>query len=176
MPETTEVASDAPDSAPEGTVEPTDWQAEAEKWRALSKKQEARAKESHKAVQELQALKDAQLSDTEKAIRDARAEGAAEVRAEYASRLVATAFRGAAKGRLSNPDAVLSRVDRSQFLTEEGDVDESAIAEFLDSVAPQQEQAPASPPALFQGSQGDQGALALNGDPILAKVMGIVGR
>lgn len=159
------------DSAPE-----TDWKAEAEKWQALSKKQEARAKESHKAVQELQALKDAQLSDTEKAIRDARAEGAAEVRAEYASRLVATAFRGAAKGRLSNPDAVLSRVDRSQFLTEEGDVDESAIAEFLDSVAPQAEKPAETPPALFQGSQGDKAALALNGDPILAKVMGIVGR
>jgi prophage DNA circulation protein len=53
--------------APVTTPEPVDWQKEAEKWKALSRQNETTAKANKAAADELQQLKDAQLSDQQKA-------------------------------------------------------------------------------------------------------------
>jgi hypothetical protein len=58
-----------PDTGGQPATQPTDttdWKAEAEKFRALSKKHEARAKENATAAQELQKLKDAEKSELQR--------------------------------------------------------------------------------------------------------------
>jgi membrane protein involved in colicin uptake len=61
-----------PATAPAGAAPQTppaepDWKVEAEKWKALSRQNEATAKANKSAADELQQLKDAQLSDQQKA-------------------------------------------------------------------------------------------------------------
>lgn len=154
--------------------------AELDKWKALSRKNEEKAKSNAKEMKAFEDWKASQLSETERAIEDAKASVRAEVAAEYGAKLARSAFVSAAEGRLTDPKAVLARIDVTQFLDADGEPDAKAIGEFLDSIAPaQKEQEPDQQPTfegLFQGSRGDQGsALPLNGDPLLQKVMGIVG-
>ncbi|MCR8576471.1 hypothetical protein [Streptomyces sp. Isolate_219] len=171
--ETTETTTDTTTEAPD--VEAL--KADVEKWKALSRKNEEKAKANAKDVKEFEAWKASQLSETERAIEDAKAAVRAEVAAEYGAKLARTAFLSAADGRLKDAKAVLSRVDVTQFLDADGEPDTKAIGEFLDGIAPaQQEQEQTPNEGLFQGARGDQGsALPLNGDPLLQKVMGILG-
>jgi hypothetical protein len=165
-------------TTPEGTgTDATDWQAEAEKWKAQSRKNEADKKENAKKLKEYDAWKESQLSENERAVMAAREEGAASVRAEFSAKLAATAFKSAAAGRLADPEKVLARVDVAQFLTDSGDPDEEAIADFIDSIAPAKAdtETPAPASGLFQaqGARGDH--LPLNGDPLLNKIKNMIG-
>lgn len=172
--ETTETTTATTTEAPD--VEAL--KADVEKWKALSRKNEEKAKANAKDVKAFEDWKASQLSETERAIEEAKAAVRAEVAAEYGAKLARTAFLSAADGRLKDAKAVLSRIDVTQFLDADGEPDTKAIGEFLDGIAPAPQEPEQQTPneGLFQGARGDQGsALPLNGDPLLQKVMGIVG-
>ncbi len=79
-----EIAQEAETEQLEEQQAETDWQAEAEKWKSLSREWEKKAKATKNAAKELEELKQAQMTEQEKAI--ARAEAAeselAELRAQ----------------------------------------------------------------------------------------------
>ncbi|WP_458085827.1 hypothetical protein [Streptomyces malaysiensis] len=171
-----------PGTTPEGTDENTVeyWQAQAEKWKSLSRLNESKAKDNNAKLKEYDDWKASQLTENEKAVSAARDEGYNQGRAEMAGKVAEAAFRGVATGRLADVDSVLSKLNVSQFLTESGDVDSDAITKFIDSIAPKSADSAPTPPAtpgLFsaQGARPQTENLPLNGDPLLAKVQSILG-
>lgn len=119
----------------------TDWQAEAEKWKTLSRKNEQRARENAGAAAELAQVRQAHMTEQERAVHDAREEGRAAALAEFGSRLVDARFEAAAAGRTVNGRpldvaALLEGVNRSYYLTDTGEVDVDKVTRFVDNVAP----------------------------------------
>lgn len=167
MEEAPQATPGADAATPETGDEAKDWRAEAEKWQALARKNEDRAKANAAAAKELDEFRKAAMSDQERAVAEARAAGAAEVRAAFASRLVDAEVRAAAAGRPVDVDALLEGLDRSRFLTDDGEPDTKAIAAWVDRVAPVPEAGEPSFPDLGQGVRPTPAALALNGDPLL---------
>ncbi|AKY02174.1 head scaffolding protein [Streptomyces phage SF1] len=114
-----------------------DHKAEAEKWRALAKKHEARAKANAGSAKELAKLKREGMSDVEKRVDEAVAAARAEERTKAGERVARSAFLAAAKDRLADPKAVADDVNLRKYVDEEtGDVDDDAIAELVDRLAP----------------------------------------
>lgn len=160
-------------------VEATDWQAEAQKYQALMRKEEAKAKANSAAARELERLRRETMTDTERAVAEAvaaaKAETAAEVTNRMGGRLVIAEIRGAVAGRLS-PEAVgalTERLDLSTFLTDDGEVDGAAVQAFAAQIAPDV-QAPPTFPDLGQGARGSNNGGALN-DPLLRDLKGKLG-
>lgn len=143
--------TDAPATGTEGTEEPaeeptveqppepaegdgTDWKAEAEKYKALSRKHETRAKANAKAASELEQVKASQLSEQEKAVEAARREGVdignkALVRAEVIA---------AAAGKAADPSDVYALLLAQNRLADievsEGNVDTEAVTAAVDAL------------------------------------------
>lgn len=149
--------TDAPDTgAP-------DLASEVEKWKAQSRKHEERAKANANAAKELETLKQASMSELEKAVERAKAEGHAEAITKLGAERVADAIRVATAGRDLDVDALLEGLDRSRFLTESGEPDREAITAWIERIAPKSEP---KTPDLGQGARGSN-TQALNGDPLL---------
>lgn len=119
---------DEPASTP---VDDKDWKAEAEKWKALSRKNE---NASHEALRELEKLRAERMTDTEKAIAEAEQRGAQTTAERYQRKLAEASFKAAAAGKVADPDAILELVDVSKFITSEG-VDEDSIAAAVERFA-----------------------------------------
>lgn len=163
--------SDPPaDPAPDtGTPdEPVDWQAEAEKYKALSRKHEERAKANAAAAKERDELRQAAMSDQEKAVEIAKAQARAEVLAEVGSEFVDMAVRSAVADRGIDADALLDGLDRSRFITEDGKADREAIDAWVDRIAPK----PTGIPDLGQGARGGK---ATSSDPLEKVVRELTG-
>lgn len=98
----------------------------------------AAIKEAKAARAELEAVRLSSLSDAEKAVELARAETRAETLRAVGGRLVDAEVRAASAGRLGSTqvDALLEGLDRSRFITEDGDVDRDALASWVDRFAP----------------------------------------
>lgn len=158
---------DAPPPAPEGDNPPSDppppppppppaddkdWKTEAENLTREARKWEERAKANAKAAKELDDMRKASMSDQEKAISDARADAEKSAALRYGGRLVDAEIRAAAAGRNLDVPALLEGLDRSRFLTDDGEPDAKAIAKWVDRIAPP---APAKPgfPDLGQGAR-----------------------
>lgn len=109
---------------------------EAEKWKAQSRKHEARAKENAEAARELAELKAANATDTEKAIAEAVKKAVAEERSRGAAALARQVFLAGASGRLDNPADVVEDVNLSKYIDANGDVDEDGLAKLIDRLAP----------------------------------------
>lgn len=164
----------------EATAETVDHAAEAEKWKAQARKNEERAKANAEAAKELAQLKQTMMSDTEKAIEEAKATGRAEAIAELSVELVDSALAANAAGRLTPEQltTLTSGLDRSKFLGEDGKVDATAVASFIDGIAPAQntEQAAATPPGFPDLGQGARGnPPALNSDALTDSLKRAVG-
>lgn len=126
-----------PTEATTETVEPeTDWKAEAEKWQALSKKNEQRAKENSTAAKELEKLRSESMTEQERAVEQAREQAIRETQTTFAGRLVDAEVRVAAAGRGLDIDALLEGLDRTRFITDDGEADRDAIATWVDRIAP----------------------------------------
>ena len=155
-----------PDQAPEPTApEPTmtdapavesdkDWEAEALKWKALARKHETATASS---LKELEQLRTAQMTDTEKAIAEAEKRGRDAALKELRADMARSKLQAQAAGKGADVDALLEVVDVSRFIKEDG-IDEDAIAatiERLTKVAPAQ---PAPPKfgSVELGPQGDR--------------------
>lgn len=154
---------DAP--APD-TGQDVDWKAEAEKFQALHKKQEARAKANADAARELERIKREALPEQERLVAEAIAAARAEVLNEVGSVRVDDAVKLAAAGRNVDVDALLEGLDRSRFLAD-GQPDTAAITAWVDRIAPAPDpDAPTGVIDLGQGARVDQ-TLALGSDPLL---------
>jgi hypothetical protein len=116
------------DNGPEQDL--TYWQKEAEKWKGLSRKHEDKWKTLDK---EVSTLKEASMSDAEKALTDARKEGEKSGRQAATDRLVKAELKAmAATKGATLPD--LDALNLSKFADEDGEPDEKAIEKFVDSL------------------------------------------
>jgi hypothetical protein len=156
------------------TTEPTD----VEKLKkALEAERAGRrdAERSRKAADsELEKLRTASLSETEKAIAEAKAAGRTEALAETGKRLAAAELRAAAAAAGLDVAEVLDLVDLTRFVGEDGNPDEKAIAEAVTKFAGLRgEPAVTTRPGLDLGPRAS--AMPLNGDPILGALKSKLG-
>lgn len=157
----------------------TDWRSEAEKYRALMRKEEAKAKANAGAAKELDKLKREAMTEQERvvaeAVATAQTETAAEVTRRLGGRLVVAEIRGAVAGRLPADavDALTERLDLSTFLTDDGEVNADAVREFAGQIAPDVH-APPTFPDLGQGARPANGN-AFTNDPLLRDLKGKLG-
>ncbi|MFE0151394.1 hypothetical protein ACFWY5_29905 [Nonomuraea sp. NPDC059007] len=108
--------------------------AEVEKWKALSRKWEDRAKNSAK---ELDEIKRASLTDAERALEDAKAAAKAEALAEFGGKLAEAELRTqAARAGVELPDSISRFVNVSALLDDSGQPNAAAISEFVSTLAP----------------------------------------
>lgn len=139
MPEPTEQANPTDPTAPadpgeqgngtdpgETPADPAALAAELDKWKALARANEQRAKANHA---ELEKLRTAGMSDTEKAVAEARQQGRTEGLRETSTKLarqtLATELATVPGGR-----RLAESIDPAPFIGEDGTVDDTAVAEW----------------------------------------------
>lgn len=101
---------------------------------ALDAERSARkeAERSAKALQrELEQIRTANLSETEKAIAEAEKRGEANALGRIGHRLVDSELRLATAGRSLTTEALLT-FDRAKFLTDDGDVDRDGLGKWVE--------------------------------------------
>lgn len=147
--ETTETSQDATTetTAQEAsTAEETDWKAMSRKW-------ESAAKKNSKAAEELEKVKAAAMTEQEKAVAEAKAAGLAEAAKTYGSKLAAAKLEAAAASKGVDLSSIGKYLNASQFVGEDGEVDDAAIkaavADFAKSMA-----GPKRSGGDFNGSNG----------------------
>jgi hypothetical protein len=146
--------TDQTDTTSTDTAGDKDWKAEAEKWKELSRKNEHDKKANAGAAKELEELKKKGMSDTEKAVAEAKAEGRKEALLESGSLMVEAEIKAAAAGRNVDVAALLEGIDRSRFLNDDGKPDTDAITAWVDKIAPSKSDEKKPFPDLGQGDKG----------------------
>lgn len=169
----TDTAPDTGTDAPDDTPKPDDQgdtpdaaalQAEIDKWKAAARKHEDRAKANANAAKELEQVKQASMSDQEKAVELAKAQARTEALLEVAVDRVDDSVKLACAGRNVDVDALLEGLDRTRFVTDDGKPDTDAITAWVDRIAPKSDQPYQAD--LGQGSRaGSQ--TPLGSDPLL---------
>jgi hypothetical protein len=175
----TSTSPDTGNTVADTGTDTTDWKAEAEKFRELHRKQEARAKANADASKELDRLRREVMTEQERAVAEAsekaRTEAVTEVTGRLGSRLVIAEIRAAVAGRLTDEQvgALVDHLDLGRFITGEGDVDSKAVADFTASIAPES----TGPPSFPDLGQGARPLAAGNGapDPLMRDLMGKLG-
>ena len=152
----------APDTPPvDGTPAAPDLGDAGKKALAEERAAKKAAVQQAKTLQaELDKLKQAAMSDQEKAIADAVTAAKAETLAEVGGKIAASEFKAAAAGRLDDKQltTLLSGPDLKAFLGDDGDVDGDKVRSFVDSVAPKPADMPdATPGDLLAGLDLGQG-------------------
>lgn len=145
-PETPEVEA----TETETPVETTDLSVEVEKWKSLSRKNEQQAKANAAAAKELEELKRAQLSDTEKLVESTKVETQKAMRLEFAQKLVDAELKAALNGRVLEGSSLLD-FNRNSFVTEDGEIDSASIEAWVDAHS---KTASTTAPDLGQGVRG----------------------
>jgi hypothetical protein len=137
-PEATPETEQKPDT--EQTPEP-DYRAEADKWKALARKHEEKAKVNAEKAKGYDELKQSHMTEQEKAVEQAKAEARAEVLRETAPERVRLAFEAIAGSRMTAEqiEEFLEDVDTSKYLTETGAVDRERVGKKVDALAPKQQ-------------------------------------
>lgn len=134
-------------------------------------------REAKAAKAELDKLREQTMSEQERAVSQAKAEGRTEALREAGTRLVDAEVRAAATGRGVDTDALLEGLDRSKFLDAEGEPDRDAIQAWIDRVAPaEQERGDGfhrQAPDLAQGTRST--APALGSDPLTQSLKKLLG-
>jgi len=100
-----------------------------------SRKWEQRARDNMNAAEELAKLRQSSMSDTERAVEQARAEARKEAYAETSERLAAAEVRAALAGVVDDPDAIVEDLNLSRYVTDEGDVDAKAVKVLAEKYA-----------------------------------------
>jgi len=107
----------------------------------------AEERKAHRALQQKYAeLEREHMSESEKAVAQARAEGELAGRAGAAARLAAAEFRVAAVGKLADPDGALEVLDLGRLTGPDGEPDRKAIADAVERLAVAPSQQPARVP------------------------------
>jgi hypothetical protein len=128
----------------------------------LKKALEAERKLRRDAERKLADQSKASMSDLDRAVAEAEERGRQAVRAEFGSKLVEAKIEAVAAGRNVNVEALLEGVDRSKFMTDDGEANTAAITAWMDKIAPQDDQTQKKPPQgpdLAQGARGPAPAL-----------------
>ena len=171
--ETPAVVTEQPPVETTATVE--ELAAEVEKWQALSRKNEERAKANAKAQKELDALKLASMTEQEQAVEAARIEARTETLREVGETRVGDAFRVAAAGKQVDVEEILDGINLAKFLGDDGQPNAEAITQWVEKIAPPvAEEAPAGFPDLGQGARAG-GTTPLNSDGLEAALKNAVG-
>ncbi|MFF1450162.1 hypothetical protein ACFVYF_18785 [Streptomyces sp. NPDC058274] len=127
--------------------------AEVDKWKALSRTNEQRWKD---ASSERDALKQAGMSDAEKAIEAAKAEARNAALSEVGTRLAEAELRAlAASAGVDLPPADF--LNMSRFVGNDGQVNADALSQFVSSL-PKRDAPPAFRQDIGLGRQGSPGA------------------
>lgn len=130
------------------------WKFHAQKWEGFARDR----KDYAKVKRELDEIKRSQMTDHDRALEDARAEARTQALQESGTRLVEARLTGLLEGRGMDENEVKDRlqfVDKSKFLTGDGEVDTELVSNFLDGVAPTQEQQRQVWPDMGQGRRGN---------------------
>ncbi|MER5213696.1 hypothetical protein ABT063_24770 [Streptomyces sp. NPDC002838] len=135
---------------PAGGAEP-DWKAEARKW-------EQRAKDNKGAVDELEKLKAAQMTEQEKAVAAAEKQGRTAALSEAAPQIAQARLEAAAARAGVDLSEFAEYLDVGKFIDKDGAVDDKAIKAAVDKFA---KLAPPKGPGRsggdLGGGSGDQG-------------------
>jgi translation elongation factor P/translation initiation factor 5A len=144
---------------------------ELKKWKSLSR---ANEKALRAAQAELDKVKQSSMSETERAVAQAKAEGRAEAMREANTKLLHAEIRAAAASVLADPDDAVHLLDLDSFDSENIDRRQikSALADLVKS-KPYLSAAPGNGSGEG-GARGDS-AVALNGDPLLRDLERVVG-
>lgn len=105
-----------------------DLAAEVEKWKALSRKNEDRARTNAAAAKELDELRKANMTEQEKLIEDTRRA----VRTEFSTKLVEAELKSQLGGKNIEADALLT-FNKAEFVDSNGDVDSDAITAWVET-------------------------------------------
>lgn len=157
--ETTNDSTKSDDAKSDESTDTTDWKAEAEKWKSLARKHETAFKGTSK---ELEAFKAQSMTDQEKAIEEAKKNGANEAKQLYGSKLVVSELKVGLNGRISDEsfNSLVDGLNVSKFLTDDGDVDSDAVAAFVKALAPAEDKSTKKSLDLGQGNRGTTTSLA----------------
>ncbi|MEV8022504.1 hypothetical protein AB0O76_40670 [Streptomyces sp. NPDC086554] len=140
--------------APEGQApDVAALQAEIDKWKAMSRKNEERFKS---ASQELDGFRQSQMTDTEKAIEAARVEARNATLSEVGNKLVNAELR-AASSAAGVPLPGAEFLNLGSFLDESGNPDSARIETFVSSL-PKPGSAPSYSQNIGLGRQGSPAA------------------
>jgi hypothetical protein len=145
----------------------TELEAEVEKWRTLSRKNE---KDSKKHLSDLESERQKGMTEIERAVAQARAEARAEAAKDHTAKLVRAEVRAAAAGVLADPGDAIHLIGDLDEFTVDGEVDTKAIKRALDRLVQSKPYLSVQPGngSAEGGARG--GALPLNGDPLLNAV------
>lgn len=105
--------------------------------KALDEERSARrtAEKAAKAAQaELDKLREASMSEQEKAVAQARAEGRAEAFTQANERLLRAEVRAQAAGKLADPADAVHLLDVMSFMDDKGEIDSKAIGSAIDAL------------------------------------------
>lgn len=126
--------TNAPETQDDQTKAVADWEEEATKWKRFSRQNEDAKKALEKRLADLEAVT---MSDAEKAIASAKAEGRKETLSEVGVRLAKAELRvAAADAGVSIPQSLDAYVDFSRMLDDEGNPNNEAITDFVSSLKP----------------------------------------
>jgi hypothetical protein len=113
----------------------------------------AQARKDREQVQkELDKLKQAAMTDQERAVAEAKAAGKAEAVREAGTAVAAATFRELATGKLADPGKALDLLDLSKFVADDGTVDRTALGKAVDGLAAQ---VPGPPGRVPPGPRGE---------------------
>lgn len=168
---TTETGSEETGTSTE-TTETVD---DAAKWKELSRKNER----AHKAaLKEIEQLKQASMSEQEKAVEAAREEGRKEGSAKATDRLRISAVREAAAGLLANPGLAPKLLDLEKYQPDDdGEFDRKAIQADITALVKDEPYLGATP-GNGSGEGGPRGSAPQpnkTSDPLLESVQKLAG-
>lgn len=127
------------------------WKAQAEEWKGYSRKHEDGKKA---ALTELDKIKASQMTDSEKAIAEAKASARSEALSEVRGQLGESALKtAAATSGVQIPEALGALVDASKFVNDDGTPNVELINSVVSSFAPNTPPPPAFSQAVGVGPQ-----------------------
>jgi hypothetical protein len=142
-----------------------------EQERAARKAAEKEAKRAKDLQAELDRLREDQMSEQEKAVTQARKEGAAEALKEANERIARSEAKALATGKTRDPEVAVQLLgDLAEFVTEDGDVDTDAMSEALDRLVEEKDYLAVGDrqpvPDVDQGARGTNGVSQLSRDQL----------
>lgn len=175
MADTTEATVETTETTTVTAVPETDLAGELEKWKALSRQNEKAAK---KLQADLEKAQQSSMSEQEKAVAEARAEGRSEAMKASTERLLRAEVRSLAAGLFADPADAVHFLDLDQFIPDDdGTFDTKAIRRALEAKVAEKPYLAAAPGAGSGegGPRGNSNHLPLNGDPLLNAVKSKLG-
>lgn len=127
-------AQEQPTSEENAPAEPKDWEAEAARLReelTKARKWEERAKENSAAAKAAEKARLDAMSESERAVEEAKQAARAEATAEFGKRLATSEIRAAAADAGADLAGVFDYLDLARFLGEGGEPDADAIKAFV---------------------------------------------